>query len=37
MSTSQNLGSLRRKLNLRAEGVNMSTSEGTKQRILLAD
>ena len=37
MTSGQNLGSLRRKLNMRTEGVNMATSEGTKQRTLLAD
>ena len=37
MTTSKNWGSVRRKLNLRAEGVNMSTAEGTKQRSLIAE
>ena len=32
-----NAGSLRRKLNMRAEGVNMSSSDGKKVRSLIMD
>jgi hypothetical protein len=32
-----NAGLLRRKLNMRAEGINMATSEGKKVRTLMMD
>lgn len=35
--TTDDVGSLRRKLNLRTEGVNMRASDGKKVRTMLAD